>query len=287
LSGEPPLDRAEPGTPRGFAWEVAAGTRFAFGRNWQAFLGKIDEDRISAAERSLLDYLDLADLRGKSFLDIGSGSGLFSLAARRLGARVHSFDYDPQSVACTAELKRRYFPVDAAWRVEQGSALDIGYLRSLGQFDIVYSWGVLHHTGALRQAMENATIPVAGGGLLFLAIYDDQGWRSKIWQRLKKLYCSSTVGRLMVCSVCIPYLVLRGIAADVATGERPTQRYRARQSRGMSIITDWFDWFGGYPFEVAAPESVCTFYRERGLTVCRVAPSGGSGCNQFVFRKSS
>jgi 2-polyprenyl-6-hydroxyphenyl methylase/3-demethylubiquinone-9 3-methyltransferase len=71
------------------------------------------------------------------------------LAARRLGATVHSFDYDPQSVACTAELKRRYFPEDGAWRVEEASVLDQDYLRRLGQFEVVYSWGVLHHTGVL------------------------------------------------------------------------------------------------------------------------------------------
>ena len=96
--------------PSRFTEETAAGARFTFGRNWQAFLAKIDEERISEAEKSLVEILDVADLRGKSFLDIGSGSGLFSLAARRLGARVHSFDYDPQSVACTAELKASIFP---------------------------------------------------------------------------------------------------------------------------------------------------------------------------------
>ena len=91
--------------------------------------------------------LSVNALEGKSFLDIGSGSGLFSLAARRLGARVHSFDYDPQSVACTRELKRRFYSDDAEWVIEEGSALDTAYLSGLGQFDVVYSWGVLHHTG--------------------------------------------------------------------------------------------------------------------------------------------
>src|SRR5919108_1071968 len=109
------------------ATEVARGERFEFGRNWSRFLSVLDEDRIAAAERSLQNMLEADRLDGLRFLDIGSGSGLSSLAARRLGARVHSFDYDPASVACTSELRRRYFPSDAGWTIERGSALDAGY----------------------------------------------------------------------------------------------------------------------------------------------------------------
>lgn len=144
--------------------EVVMGERFEFGANWARFLSVLNEERIDAAQASLCRMLEVEDLKGKTFLDIGSGSGLFSLAARRLGACVHSFDYDPQSVGCTAELKRRYFPEDADWTVEEGSVLDTGYLQGLGQFDVVYSWGVLHHTGAMWQALENVAPLVAGGG---------------------------------------------------------------------------------------------------------------------------
>src|SRR5919112_3443292 len=124
------------------AIEVGRGERFEFGENWSRFLAVLDDARIRKAEKSLQQMLGVESLEGKSFLDIGSGSGLFSLAARRLGARVHSFDYDPQSVACTRELRRRFFADDEDWKVEEGSALDEAYVRSLGQFDTVYSWGV-------------------------------------------------------------------------------------------------------------------------------------------------
>src|SRR5258705_8529327 len=139
----------------GHAAETASGQRFEFGKNWSRFLALLDDTRIHEAEESLKQMLALESLGGLSFVDVGSGSGLFSLAARRLGARVHSFDYDPNSVACTAELKRRYFPADNMWSVEEASALDPRYLATLGTFDIVYSWGVVHHTGRMWEAPEN------------------------------------------------------------------------------------------------------------------------------------
>src|ERR1035438_9421685 len=142
--------------------EIAARERFAFGENWQRFLSLLDESRVLQAEDSLRRMLEVSDLRGKTFIDIGCGSGLFSLAARRLGARVQCFDYDPQSVACAQELRRRYFPQDPDWRVEEGSALDTGYLGGLGSFDVVYSWGVLHHTGAMWHGLDYEFWPITG-----------------------------------------------------------------------------------------------------------------------------
>src|SRR5215471_7732319 len=116
--------------------------RFEFGDNWLDFARDLRAEQIAEAEQSLRRLLRCDTLAGKRFLDAGSGSGLFSLAARRLGAEVHSFDFDPQSVACTQELRRRFFPQDALWRVEAASVLDQAYLQSLGTFDVVYSWGV-------------------------------------------------------------------------------------------------------------------------------------------------
>ncbi len=231
--------------------------------------------------------LGVDSLAGKRFLDIGSGSGLFSLAARRLGATVHSMDYDPQSVACTAELRRRYFPEDPAWTVTQGSVLDRGTVESLGTHDIVYSWGVLHHTGDMWKALQHATLPVAPGGSLFVSIYNDQGARSKAWRILKRVYCSGLPGRWFVTALGSAYFFLVCLKEDLLRFRDPTRRYREyRKNRGMSVLHDWIDWFGGYPFEVAKVDQIFQFYHSRGFELTNLVSVGGAlGCNEFVFRR--
>ena len=266
--------------------EVSQGERFQFGANWEAFLSTLNEDRILEAEHSLRDKLGIDNLAGKYFLDIGSGSGLFSLAAKRLGAKVHSFDYDPKSVKCTNELKKRYYPNDNNWIIEEGSVLDREYLTSLGKFDVVYSWGVLHHTGNMVQALDNAIIPVSNKGILFIAIYNDQGFLSKFWNIIKKIYCSNWPGKILISSVFIPVFILMSMVIGIIKDRNIIGQFsNYRKKRGMSIYHDWIDWLGGYPFEVAKPEDIFNFFKNYGFVLDHLTTTNGMGCNQFVFRK--
>ena len=274
------------------AIEIARGERFEFGKNWSRFLALLDDARIAHAEESLKQMLEVENLEGQSFLDIGSGSGLFSLAARRLGARVHSLDYDPQSVTCAKELRRRYFNNDSEWRIEEGSALDADYLKSLGTFDVVYSWGVLHHTGEMWSALENAHLPVAAGGKLFVAIYNDLGSRSRRWRWIKRTY-NDLPGFLkapFALTVIAPEeakSLLRSLML-LKPGEYLRSWTQYNRNRGMNRWRDVIDWVGGYPYEVAKPEEIFDFYRSRGFQLTKIKCGGvGLGCNEFVFQREA
>lgn len=267
--------------------QIETRARFEFGENWARFLRVLDDERIQEAKKSLQAMLGVESLVGKTFLDVGSGSGLFSLAARSLGAKVTSFDFDPKSVSCAYELKRRYFHDDPYWLIHEGSVLDKEFLSTLGQYDIVYSWGVLHHTGQMWQALENVMPSLAAKGQLFIAIYNDQERISDRWARLKQLYCSGFMGRQIVKAICIPYFILPAFALDLFKLRNPFRIYSDyKKQRGMSKVHDWYDWLGGYPFEVAKPEEIFAFYRKHDFELRRLITCGGGlGCNQFVFVK--
>ncbi len=269
--------------------EGVQSARFEFGTNWQDFLSVLNDSRIAEAGNSLKSMLGLQTLEGMSFLDVGCGSGLFSLAAMRMGAvRVLSFDFDSQSVACARELKRRYFPAAVTWTVEQGSVLDTAYLQRLGQWDIVYSWGVLHHTGNMWQALENVIPLVRVGGYLFVSIYNDQGLQSALWKHVKRFHNRGRVARWLVIGIAIPLFVSGLGLVDLGRGHNPVSRYRHYDKlRGMSIVHDWLDWLGGYPFQVARPEQISNFYCQRGFELRHLKTCGDKlGCNEFVLQKS-
>lgn len=264
-----------------------ATDRFAFGRNWQKFSRLIDERRVEAAVTGLTGLLQRTDLVDRTFLDIGCGSGLSSLAALRLGATVKAFDFDRDSVDATRTNLTR-LAAGGRWSVGQGSALDADYMRSLGQFDVVYTWGVLHHTGDMWRGIDLATRAVATGGILALAIYNDQGGASRRWRAVKRAYirAPSALRPIIVLAVGL-FFEIRSALIRCVRLQNPLSTsdwWRPRGERGMSLWHDLVDWVGGYPFEVAKPEDVFNFVRDRGFTLAGLKTCAGAhACNEYLF----
>lgn len=270
--------------------EILSGKRFEFGKNWSRFIERIEDKQISWAEKSLKEMLHIQTLKGKTFLDVGCGSGLFSLAARNLGAQVRSFDFDPQSVASTNALKERYAADDIAWVVEEGSILDLGYLDRLGTYDIVYSWGVLHHTGKMWLALDNLVSLIASKGCAFIAIYNDQGRSSRTWLKIKKMY--NWLPNEFRWAILLPAIIrLWGptiFRDSMSLMPLRTWNEYSKCGRGMSPWRDVVDWVGGFPFEVAKPEEIFRFFRDRDFRIRELRTcAGGRGCNEYIFYRES
>ena len=257
--------------------------RFRFGRNWRRYLDTLTSERIATAEGSLRDVCGSDTLAGSTFIDVGCGSGLFSLAARRMGARVVSFDYDSDSVACTRQLRARYAPHDtdeSGWKVMRGDVLDGPFVASLGPADVVYAFGALHHTGALWAALDAAISLVKAGGILHVALYKDCGFHSRFWLKVKRAFNSS---RWAAASISAVYFPWKAAVTGLRSLKRRENMFASyAKDRGMHWFHDQIDWLGGYPFEVSAADDVIRFCRLRGLFVVAFKDLGWQYCYTLV-----
>lgn len=261
---------------------------FSFGRNWQDFVKHhLTPEREQLAKASICEFMEVPDLNGLSFLDVGCGSGLFSLAAYRLGARsVFSLDVDPFSVRSCQELMRREGN-PKNWKLAEGSILDRKFLEGVPKSDIVYAWGSLHHTGNMWQAIRNAASLVETGGLFYVTIYNRVEGRkgSSFWLEVKRRYNRSSVvsKRLMEWAFVARY----GLVSSLASFKSPLEFARNYgRERGMSYLTDVRDWLGGYPYEFASVHEMFRFSnRELNMELVNLRATNTTGTNDFLFRR--
>ena len=265
---------------------------FSFGRNWKRFLESLDEDRLNIAAESLREFLGLSDLRGKSFLDIGCGSGLFSYAAFKLGAeRIVSFDLDPFSVQCCRHL-HGLADSPPKWEIHEGSILDKAFVSPLGNFDIVYSWGVLHHTGNMWESIINSGELVAPNGHYYIALYNkitsrsgSPAWVHSFWLSVKRLYNAHPLLGKFVLEPAAMGAYLAMVAARLENPVKHLRNYRSH--RGMRWSTDATDWLGGYPYEFATVEEVFKFVSTKftDFVLTNIKTTSGRGLNWYLFQR--
>lgn len=269
-------------------------SHFAFGKNWESYAELIDSARISEAQRSLGRLLGNEGLAGKRFLDIGCGSGLHSLAALRLGAtEVLAVDIDTDSVATAAAVLSRHAP-GKNFTVRQVSVFEMAP-AAFGQFDVVYSWGVLHHTGDLSRALRSASALVAPGGVFVFALYR-KTWSCGFWKLEKRWYTHA--GASAQKKVRKLYLALYRVGLWIRG--RSFKRYvESYKTRGMDFYHDVHDWLGGYPYESMSPREVAGLMTQLHMVPIRsfvhLGRLGrllgrnpgflGSGCDEYVYAR--
>lgn len=262
---------------------LSADSHFDFGRNWADYSVRISDAEIEEAKKALLRLVSEQELKGASFLDIGSGSGLHSLAAHMLGVgEITAIDIDPDSVSTTRKTLDR-FGVSA--RVERKSIFEE---HDIGQFDIVYSWGVLHHTGDMWTAVRRAASYVKPGGLFVIALYQKTPLCGA-WVIEKRFYTAAPQVLRKVASGVFGAALL---SAGVLRGRNPvTYVKKYRSARGMSFWHDIHDWLGGFPYESSTPQETATFVTGLGFEPVVIGDLKprlglfGTGCAEYVFRR--
>jgi len=252
--------------------------RFNFGKNWKNFLRKIDDNKINLAMASLNNLLGY-NLKNKSFLDIGSGSGIFSLAARKLNMKVYSIDIDPESIKCTKALKNKYFRHDKDWTIKKISLLSKNFKQKINKnYKYIYCWGVAHHTGNMYQSFKKIISISQTKTKLVLAIYNKQFLKSYLWLKIKYLFNLNVFFKLLFILFFFPYFFLiRTILHKIKN---------KKDARGMNNWNDMIDWLGGYPYQFEKPSIIINFFKKNNFKLIKKNLCGDNlGCNEFVFEK--
>jgi 2-polyprenyl-6-hydroxyphenyl methylase/3-demethylubiquinone-9 3-methyltransferase len=269
--------------------EIEKEARFAFGKNWQSFVDEhFDQSRVDVSKQHMLAFMGLDSLDGKTFLDIGCGSGLHSLAALQLGAkRILSFDYDPDSVATTQAL-HRFAGSPENWIIQQGSALDEAFMAGLPDFDIVYSWGVLHHTGDVWRALRLALGVVRPEAIAYFALYSSDMHKDpapEYWLNIKRTYVSASwLKQRWMELAYIWRFQMGGRIWRLFTVIKNAREYK--KSRGMSFYHDVKDWLGGWPMEFCYDADVVAL-AEKEFACQLVRMATGQANTEFLFQRES
>jgi len=254
---------------------------FSFGKNWQSYLTRISESQIKDSIQDIIEWVKKENIVGKKILDIGSGSGIHSLAFYKLGVKeVVSFDLDSASVEATRSLWIKTGK-PSCWKIFKGSILDKEFLENLDQYDMVYSWGVLHHTGKIWEAIKNAAILVKDSGFFLISIYVKGPNYIKHLQLKKKYNNSSFIGKKLMEIA----MILERMYNRIKHHQNPL-KWNEQKKRGMDTYHDIVDWLGGLPYEVASTSEVISFCKKLGFNLIRLKEATEGGCNVYLFQKS-
>lgn len=262
-----------------------------FGKNFRDnLLADYNEDRLKETKEFICSYLEVKTLQGKTFLDAGCGSGVFTLAASLLGAKVTSFDIDDIALENTKTLISQYHINNV--NLLKGSVLDKNFITNIGKFDFVLCWGVAHHCGEMWRCLDLISDTVKMEGKLHLGIYNHaDGWGfypdgrfgpSTFWKRIKKVYVKMPT---FLQNIIDAFATVGIFLIYLFTFNNPIKKLKSNERRGMNWKSDLKDWLIGYPYEYARPEEIFAFYKAKGFSLEKIKTNNGLLTNNYVFKK--
>jgi len=257
--------------------------KFSFGKNWQNFNKNITNKNINNSIKYFKNFTKFVNLKNKTFIDVGCGSGINSLLAIKLNAKkVLSIDIDENSVSACKLLRKKYKISNKNWIIKQVSILDTSKIKKLGKFDFIYSWGVLHHTGDMNKAFDNLFLLAKKKSYIYVSIYNKY-LTSNTWKIIKYFYASSNnfIKKIMEKI----YITIYYIGLNLNKYSIKEYKKSFVLKRGMSFRHDIIDWLGGYPYEYLSFEDLSAIFFKKGYSILSFKKSNGVGCNEIFVKR--
>lgn len=144
--------------------------------------------RIIADEELLIDR---SWFEGKKVLDLGCGGGRWSFGLASLGAEITAVDVNKSALRSTEEALKPFSSKKHRFILSQIETLDA--VLPNDNFDLVWSWGVIHHCSSFTKALRTAGNYVKDGGLLYLYLYGRESvpYANDIEKFKRRLYFNS------------------------------------------------------------------------------------------------
>ena len=215
-------------------------------------------------------------VKGKKVLDAGSGSGMVSIAFAVMGASVTGVDITSKCIE-NGRKRAKAFGVECRFVQSDLTMLDLHE-----DFDIIYSWGVLHHTADAKASFFRLVEHLRPGGEIIIAVYLRTAF-SSFWN-FSRVFYQSSPGFAKTAFRRSASVLLNGYDA-VRKALMKKERYMLRGTSNEELVNDWF----GVPHRTFHTYTeVYEWFREKGLDYRLVNPATGrfKSTSNFVVRGS-
>jgi SAM-dependent methyltransferase len=159
-----------------YQWKhLPGGDNLLSDRNWRENVDKF-----------ILDELQMTreQIRGKRVLDAGCGQGRWSYGFIKLGATVRGIDTSVSAIKYANEHLKRTTPPARFCVLNVLDERQLSKVFNNAEFDIIWCWGVLHHTGDPEKGFDNLVKLLKPGGTIHLYLYGKKSFVNKFWRRV-------------------------------------------------------------------------------------------------------
>lgn len=235
---------------------------------WTEYIPEYD-----ASEKHWLLFFTPDEVKGKSVLDSGCGTGIFSIIFAKNGAgQVTGIDISPGSLGTAEGLKQKFGLSNA--RFEQQDMLHLPYPDAC--FDIVWAWGTVHHTTDPLGAIDGLIRVLKPGGSILLAIY----------KKTKVTWIHEAIRKTLVRTPRRSWNALAKIMAFFGTPIVWTFKRREKARQGETLSELILDWYFVPIRHYYKPDEIRTFLEGKGFKIENYLAHSGrfNSSSNFIFK---